>query len=141
MTLVVTPAVRLARPRSAAILCKMGSVALKVNEIFYSIQGESTHAGLPCVFVRLTGCNLRCVWCDTAYAFHEGRSMEIDEIVEQVRTHGCRLVELTGGEPLLQPEAIPLMEALLDAGHDVLIETGAACRSMRCRPGFVASST
>lgn len=102
----------------------MGSVALKVNEIFYSIQGESTHAGLPCVFVRLTGCNLRCVWCDTAYAFHEGRSMEIDEIVDQVRTHGCRLVEITGGEPLLQPEAVPLMQALLDSGYDVLIETG-----------------
>jgi len=105
-------------------VCKMGSVALKVNEIFYSIQGESTQAGLPCVFVRLTGCNLRCVWCDTTYAFHEGHSMEIGEIIEQVATHGCRLVEITGGEPLLQREAIPLMQALLDAGYDVLVETG-----------------
>lgn len=97
---------------------------LRVNEIFHSIQGESTHAGRPCVFVRLTGCNLRCVWCDTAYAFHEGVSMTVGQVVERVAGYGCDLVELTGGEPLLQPEAVDLMRALLARGHEVLLETG-----------------
>lgn len=97
---------------------------LRVNEIFHSIQGESTHAGRPCVFVRLTGCNLRCVWCDTAYAFHEGVSMTVGQVVERVAGYGCGLVELTGGEPLLQPEAVDLMRALLARGHEVLLETG-----------------
>jgi 7-carboxy-7-deazaguanine synthase len=97
---------------------------LQVNEIFHSIQGESTHAGLACVFVRLTGCNLRCVWCDTAYAFHEGRPMTVEQVLQEVAAFGCPLVEVTGGEPLLQPEAIPLMEALVQAGYDVLLETG-----------------
>jgi 7-carboxy-7-deazaguanine synthase len=97
---------------------------LRVNEIFHSIQGESTHAGRPCVFVRLTGCNLRCVWCDTAYAFHEGSTMTVDEVVRRVAAFDCPLVELTGGEPLLQPEAIDLMRALIDRGHEVLLETG-----------------
>jgi len=97
---------------------------LRVNEIFHSIQGESTHAGLPCVFVRLTGCNLRCAWCDTAYAFHEGRSMSLEQVLDEVEAYGCRMVEITGGEPLLQAEAMPLMAALLDRGHAVLLETG-----------------
>jgi len=97
---------------------------LRVNEIFHSIQGESTHAGRPCVFVRLTGCNLRCVWCDTAYAFHEGDTMTVEDVVGRVAAFGCRLVELTGGEPLLQPESITLMHALLARGHEVLLETG-----------------
>jgi len=97
---------------------------LTVNEIFLSIQGESTHAGLPCVFVRLTGCNLRCAWCDTAYAFEEGRKMAVDDVVRQVGAFGCDLVELTGGEPLLQAEAVPLMRELLARGHTVLLETG-----------------
>ena len=97
---------------------------LRVNEIFHSIQGESTHAGRPCVFVRLTGCNLRCDWCDTAYAFHEGGPMSVQEVVERVQAFGCPLVELTGGEPLLQPEAIGLMRELLASGHEVLLETG-----------------
>lgn len=97
---------------------------LTVNEIFHSVQGESTRAGEPCVFVRLTGCNLRCVWCDTAYAFHEGTSMSLEDVVARVATYGCGLVEITGGEPLLQPEAVPLMRALLDAGYRVMIETG-----------------
>ena len=96
---------------------------LQINEIFHSIQGESTHAGTPCVFVRLTGCHLRCVWCDTAYAFHEGRKMSIAEVLSEVERYGCPLVEITGGEPLLQPDAIPLMEQLLEQGHRVLIET------------------
>jgi 7-carboxy-7-deazaguanine synthase len=97
---------------------------LRVNEIFHSIQGESTHAGRPCVFVRLTGCNLRCVWCDTAYAFHEGESLAVAEVVERVSAYGCELVEVTGGEPLLQAEAIDLMGALLARGHEVMLETG-----------------
>ena len=97
---------------------------LRVNEIFHSIQGESTHAGRPCVFVRLTGCNLRCVWCDTAYAFHEGSAWTVDEVVNRVETYDCTLVEVTGGEPLLQADAIALMRELLARGHDVLLETG-----------------
>jgi 7-carboxy-7-deazaguanine synthase len=97
---------------------------LTVNEIFHSIQGESTHAGRPCVFVRLTACDLRCSWCDTPYAFHEGRKMTLEEILAQVDAYGCTLVEITGGEPLLQRDVYPLMDALLERGHDVLIETG-----------------
>jgi 7-carboxy-7-deazaguanine synthase len=97
---------------------------LTVNEIFHSIQGESSFAGLPCVFVRLTGCDLRCSWCDTAYAFHEGRRREVDDVVVEVASFGCRLVEVTGGEPLLQPDVYTLMQRLLDLGHEVLVETG-----------------
>jgi 7-carboxy-7-deazaguanine synthase len=97
-----------------------------ITEIFRSIQGESTYAGLPCIFVRLTGCNLRCTWCDTAYAFHGGKKMSIDEVLARVAElagGNAALVELTGGEPLLQPEAAPLAERLLAAGHTVLVET------------------
>lgn len=97
---------------------------LRVNEIFHSIQGESTHAGRPCVFVRLTGCNLRCAWCDSAFAFYDGREMSVDQVVADVARYDCRLVEVTGGEPLLQSESIALMEALLGRGHEVLLETG-----------------
>jgi 7-carboxy-7-deazaguanine synthase len=98
-----------------------GSVV--VNEIFTSIQGETTGAGRPCTFVRLTGCNLRCTWCDTAYAFHGGEQMSIDDVLEKVRAAGVRLVEVTGGEPLLQKEVHPLMERLLAEGYQVLLET------------------
>jgi 7-carboxy-7-deazaguanine synthase len=98
-----------------------------VTEIFRSIQGESSYAGLPCIFVRLAGCNLRCTWCDTAYAFHGGTRMEIDEVLARVAEltgpSAGSLVELTGGEPLLQPECVPLAERLLAAGHAVMIET------------------
>jgi 7-carboxy-7-deazaguanine synthase len=97
---------------------------LTVNEIFHSIQGESTHVGRPCVFVRLTACDLRCSWCDTPYAFHEGKKMGVDEVVEQVRGYGCNVVEITGGEPLLQKDVYPLMARLLAEGHTVLLETG-----------------
>src|ERR1700730_2661823 len=90
---------------------------LTINEIFYSIQGESTLAGEPCVFVRLTACDLRCSWCDTPYAFHEGRKMSIDEVLAEVDRHGCPLVEITGGEPLLQDDVYPLMDRLLAGGH------------------------
>lgn len=97
---------------------------LTVNEIFYSIQGESTRAGRPCVFVRLTACDLRCTWCDTPYAFHEGRKMSVDEVVAAVEAHGCPLVEITGGEPLLQEDVYPLMDGLLARGLTVMLETG-----------------
>src|SRR5438270_6663206 len=97
---------------------------LTVNEIFHSIQGESTRAGQPCVFVRLTACDLRCTWCDTPYAFHEGRKMSIDEVVAEVEGHGCPLVEITGGEPLLQDDVYPLMDRLLARGRTVMLETG-----------------
>ena len=97
---------------------------LTVNEIFHSIQGESTHAGRPCVFVRLTACDLRCSWCDTPYAFYEGRKMSLDEVIAAVEDYRCPLVELTGGEPLLQKDVYPLMARLLESGKTVLIETG-----------------
>lgn len=97
---------------------------LTINEIYQSIQGESTHAGLRCVFVRLTACDLRCSWCDTTYAFTEGGKRSLDDVVADVLAIDCPLVELTGGEPLLQKEAIPLMEQLLAAGRTVMIETG-----------------
>ncbi len=97
---------------------------LTINEIFHSIQGESTRAGDRCVFVRLTACDLRCSWCDTPYAFHEGRKMSVDDVVSAVEAYGCPLVEITGGEPLLQEGVYDLMERLLAAGHTVLLETG-----------------
>jgi len=97
---------------------------LTVNEIFHSIQGESTHAGRPCVFVRLTACDLRCTWCDTPYAFTEGRKMSVDDVAARVRDYNCDVVEITGGEPLLQKEVYPLMERLLDEGRTVMVETG-----------------
>ena len=96
---------------------------LTVNEIFVSIQGEGTRAGLPCVFVRLTGCPLRCVWCDTAYAFHEGTRRSEDEIMAEIERLPCRLLQLTGGEPLSQPDAFHLASRALDAGWQVLVET------------------
>jgi 7-carboxy-7-deazaguanine synthase len=97
---------------------------LTINEIFHSIQGESTHVGRPCVFVRLTACDLRCSWCDTPYAFHEGRKMSVDQVVADVDAFGCPVVEITGGEPLLQSDVYPLMERLLERGHTVMLETG-----------------
>jgi 7-carboxy-7-deazaguanine synthase len=101
-----------------------GNVVLTINEIFHSIQGESTRAGRPCVFVRLTACDLRCSWCDTPYAFTEGRKMAIGDVIEHVNGYGCELVEVTGGEPLLQRDVYPLMEQLLASGKTVMIETG-----------------
>jgi len=97
---------------------------LVVNEIFHSIQGESAAAGLPCVFVRLTYCNIRCTWCDTEYAFYEGSPMTVGEIVRAVRGFGCNRVELTGGEPLFQEGVHDLMKRLCDEGFEVLLETG-----------------
>ena len=97
---------------------------LTVNEIFHSIQGESTHAGRPCVFVRLTACDLRCSWCDTPYAFHDGHKMSLDDVIGRVKAFDCPVVEITGGEPLLQKEVYPLMQRLLDDGLTVMVETG-----------------
>ncbi len=97
---------------------------LKVNEIYYSIQGESTKAGFPCVFVRLTYCNLRCTYCDTEYAFYEGKDLSINEIITEVKKYNCNLVEVTGGEPLVQEECLELMKRFCDEGFEVLIETG-----------------
>ncbi len=96
---------------------------LKVNEIFYSIQGESSYAGLPCAFIRLSGCNLRCSYCDTSYAYDQGEPMSINEIIEQVDLFRCPLVEVTGGEPLLQAGTPSLIEKLLNRGYRVLLET------------------
>jgi 7-carboxy-7-deazaguanine synthase len=110
---------------------------LTINEIFYSIQGESTYAGRPCVFVRLTACDLRCSWCDTAYAFHEGGKRSLDDVLAEVNGHGCTLVEVTGGEPLLQEEVYPLMQALLANGRTVLLETGGHRSTERVPPAVV----
>jgi 7-carboxy-7-deazaguanine synthase len=106
--------------------------ALLINEVFHSIQGESTWAGLPCVFVRLTGCNLRCGYCDTAYAFHEGRRRTIADVLAQVAGYACDLVEVTGGEPLLQSAVHTLMAGLCDQGKTVLLETSGACVIAPC---------
>lgn len=110
----------------------MSSTDLLVNEVFYSIQGESTWSGLPCVFVRLRGCHLRCHYCDTEYAFHEGVRQTSDALFEKVMAYGCRLVEITGGEPLLQKPIHPFMTRLCDAGLTVLIETSGACDISLC---------
>ncbi|TFB13823.1 radical SAM protein [Candidatus Marinimicrobia bacterium MT.SAG.4] len=104
---------------------------LKISEIYSSIQGESSYQGLPCVFVRLTGCNLRCSWCDTAYAFFGGEEMSIDEILNDVKKTGLSLVEITGGEPLIQEECYGLMTALCDEGMIVLLETGGSIDTIK----------
>ena len=115
----------------------MSSERLYINEIFYSIQGESTHAGRPCVFVRLTGCDLRCRWCDTEYAFNEGRRMTIAEVADIVAGHQCHLVEITGGEPLLQEGVYPLIDTLLESGNTVMIETSGAADVSRLDPRVI----
>jgi len=98
-------------------------MSILVNEIFYSIQGESTYSGRPCIFVRLTGCNLRCTYCDTQYAYEEGQKMEIAQIMRRVADYKCRLIEITGGEPLLQNETPLLISTFLDNGYVVMMET------------------
>lgn len=97
---------------------------LRVTEIFRSIQGESTHAGRPCTFVRLTGCPMRCTWCDSEYTFSGGEHVSLDEVLKQVRDFGCSLVEITGGEPLAQREAFDLITRLCEETYEVLVETG-----------------
>jgi 7-carboxy-7-deazaguanine synthase len=98
-------------------------MSLIVNEIFFSIQGESVYAGCPCVFIRLTGCNLRCSYCDTPYAYEAGDRMQLDQILDRISLYPCRLVEITGGEPLFQPNTPELVSRLLSKGFDVLMET------------------
>jgi 7-carboxy-7-deazaguanine synthase len=107
---------------------------LIINEIFHSIQGESSCMGLPCVFVRLTGCNLRCTWCDTEYAFHEGKKKSLEDIVDEVGRHDCRLVEITGGEPLAQDGVHELLKQLCDEGYEVLLETSGSMRIANVDP-------
>jgi 7-carboxy-7-deazaguanine synthase len=99
-------------------------MTLNINEIFYSLQGESTRAGERTVFIRLTACDLRCTYCDTEYAFYDGHAMTFDDIFAEVAKHGCKLVEVTGGEPLLQDNVYPLMQQLCDKGYDMMLETG-----------------
>ncbi|MFI4861853.1 MAG: radical SAM protein [Phycisphaerales bacterium JB063] len=113
-----------------------------INELFYSLQGESTWAGLPCLFIRLRGCHLRCAYCDTEYAFHEGDKRTVDEVIEQAfalcgGAAGCDLVEVTGGEPLLQRGVHPLMSKLCDLGKTVLVETSGACDISVCDPRVI----
>ena len=110
---------------------------LTVNEIFFSIQGESSHTGRPCVFVRLTGCDLRCAWCDTPYAFDEGSKRTVEDVAAVVDGYGCSLVEITGGEPLLQEDVYPLMQTLLRSGKTVLLETGGQLDISRVPPSVV----
>jgi 7-carboxy-7-deazaguanine synthase len=114
-------------------------LSLRINEIFFSVQGESTYAGLPCVFVRLRGCHLRCAYCDTEYAFHEGNARRLPDILAEVDRigGGADLIEVTGGEPLLQRNVHPLMAALCDAGKTVLIETSGACDISVCDPRVI----
>ena len=99
-------------------------MSLKINEIYYSVQGESTHAGRPCIFIRLTYCNLRCSYCDTEYAFYDGKDMEITDIISEIKRWDCNLVEVTGGEPLFQDECIDLLNELVNSNYEVMLETG-----------------
>src|SRR5512143_1619226 len=124
------------RTRWSTMESRRPRAMLRINEIFHSIQGESTFAGRPCVFVRLTGCDLRCSWCDTPYAFTEGRSRTVEDVVGEVAAYGCDLVEITGGEPLLQEDVYPLMDRLIERGNTVLLETGGH-RSVARVPGAV----
>ena len=110
---------------------------IRINEVFHSIQGESTRAGCPCIFVRLSGCPLRCSYCDTEYAFREGERRVVAELLEEVLAIDCPLVELTGGEPLAQKSVFPLMQALCDAGRTVLVETSNSIRIDQCDPRII----
>ena len=113
------------------------SPTIRINEIFHSIQGESTRAGLPCIFVRLTGCPLRCAYCDTEYAFREGQRRDVAGLLEEVLGIDCSLVEVTGGEPLAQKSVFPFMKALCDAGRTVLVETSNAIDISQCDPRVI----
>lgn len=109
---------------------------LKINEIYHSIQGESTSAGKPCVFVRLTYCNLRCTYCDTEYAFYDGKDMSVQQVIDEVKKYSCKLVEVTGGEPLVQmKECLDLMQKLCELDYEVLIETGGSLSIKEIDPG------
>jgi 7-carboxy-7-deazaguanine synthase len=121
-------------PRLPAELRDLGAEELLLSETFFSIQGESSFVGQPCFFIRLTGCHLRCVWCDSAYAFFDGRKSTVDECVRLAAESGSHLVEVTGGEPLLQRSVYPLLARLCDAGHEVLLETSGAVPIDRVDP-------
>ena len=110
---------------------------MQITEIFKSIQGESTYAGVPCIFIRLTGCNLRCTWCDTDYAFFGGEDLSLEEVIKRVESFPGKLVEITGGEPLLQEEVYPLMDRLLQKGYDVMLETSGERKIGRVPPEVV----
>lgn len=111
---------------------------LKVNEIFKSIQGESTFSGLPCVFIRLTGCNLRCNYCDTTYAYDVGRKLSIDDLINEVeKTYKCNLIEITGGEPLLQKNTLPLFDRLINKNYSVLLETNGTMSLKNINPSVI----
>lgn len=111
-------------------------MSLNICEILYSLQGESTYSGLPCIFIRLSGCNLRCSWCDTSYAWEEGREFSLEEILKEIRKYPCSLVEITGGEPLLQEESIELMKYLHQEGYRILLETNGTL-SLKEVPAYV----
>jgi len=121
----------------------LDQLTLRINEIFYSIQGESTRVGMPCVFIRLKGCHLRCHYCDTEYAFHEGDKRTVASVIEESQRlstwhgHACNLYEITGGEPLLQKNVHPLMRELCDRGRTVMIETSGACDITACDPRVI----
>jgi len=110
---------------------------MRITEIFFSVQGESSHVGKPCVFVRLTGCGLRCVWCDTTYSYSGGKEMTLEDVLAAVEKHPTRLVEITGGEPLEQDEAYPLMDSLLERNYTVMLETGGHVRLDRVPPPII----
>lgn len=105
----------------------MNSSTIKINEIFYSIQGESTHAGRPCIFIRTSGCKLRCSWCDTKYSYSEGQDYSFEDLLLEIKEYDCKLVELTGGEPLEQEASFSLLNVLIQNGYEVLLETGGHC--------------
>ena len=105
----------------------MSQDIIKINEIFYSIQGESTHAGRPCIFIRTSGCKLRCSWCDTKYSYDEGENYTFEKLLKEIKKFDCNLVELTGGEPLEQNSSFLFLQILLDRGYEVLLETGGHC--------------
>jgi 7-carboxy-7-deazaguanine synthase len=126
-----------AAPTAPSAPSDLRAGTVRLNEIFHSIQGESTWAGCPCTFVRLTGCPLRCTYCDTEYAFREGTTVSIGEVLDRVAAIGCPLVELTGGEPLAQRRTFDLMRLLADAGHTVLVETSGAVDMSPCDPRIV----
>jgi len=115
-------------------LSRLRAGELLVNEFFHSVQGESTHAGRPCFFIRLAACHLRCAWCDTEYAFFEGRVLTVDECIGRAKEAACPLVEITGGEPLLQDSVYALMTGLCNQGHEVLLETSGAVGIERVDP-------
>src|SRR4051812_39231025 len=133
LDLAVTPAETLSRRLRP--LAGKAAGSLMIHEIYRSLQGESTHAGLPCTFVRLTACHLRCTYCDTPHAFHSGEPLTVEEVAERALATGDRLIEVTGGEPLLQPEVLPLLTLLADAGRTVLLETSGAVDPSGVDPG------